>query len=95
MDLVALRDVALLWLITLTFVAVAPWAVVFFFAVKGLHRLRQVTKKYLSLAQDKARQGASLADQASHKIAAPVITIQARAAQVDGLRQAIWRRNKP
>jgi hypothetical protein len=86
------RDVSLLWLNCLAFVAVVPFGVLFFFAVKGMRRLRQLAKKYLPVAQDKAQSVADAADRASQKLAAPVIGLHVKATQVDGMIHAIRRR---
>lgn len=92
MGLAVWRDISLLWLIFLAFIAVLPFGVLFFFAVKGMHRLRQGAKKYLPLAQEKARQMAGAADRISQKAAAPVIAAHVKAAQVAGIRKATFRR---
>jgi hypothetical protein len=88
----AWRDISLVWLAFLTLVALLPFGVLFFYAVKGLHRLRQLAKTYLPQAQDKARQVADVTEQAGHKVAAPLIKAKTRAAQIDGVAQAILRR---
>jgi hypothetical protein len=88
------RDISLMWLILLTLVAVLPVAVLFFFAIKGLHRLRQVADRYLPLAQEKAQRVADVTEQISQKVTGPVISAQAKAAQVDGISKAIFARRK-
>jgi hypothetical protein len=86
------RDVSLLWLNCLTFIAVVPFGVLFFFAVKGMRRLRQLAKKYLPVAQDKAQSVADVADRTSQKLAAPVIGLHVKTTQIDGMIRAIRRR---
>jgi hypothetical protein len=94
MGLAVLRDISLLWLIFLTLITILPFAVLFFFAVKGMHRLRQLAKIYLPIAQEKTRFLADRTEQISHQIAAPIISIESRAAQVSGTTKAIFgRRN--
>jgi cell division protein FtsB len=88
------RDISLMWLILLTLVAALPFGLLFFFVIKGLHRLRQLAKQYLPLAQDRARQVADTAEQVSRKVADPLIGVQAKAAQVDGISKAIFARRK-
>jgi hypothetical protein len=88
------RDISLLWLILLTLIAVLPFGFLFFFAVKGLHRLRQLVKQHLPPAQEKARQMADIAEQMSQKVANPIIGAQAKAAQVGGISKAILSRRK-
>ncbi len=88
------RDVSLLWLNCLTLIAVAPFGVVFFFAVRGLWRVRQRTKQFLPVAQEKAQSIADATDRASEKLAAPVIGLHAKAAQIDSTLHAIRRRKK-
>ncbi len=88
------RDISLLWLIFLTFVAILPLAVAFFFAVRGMHRLRQLAKQYLPLAQEKTRLVADKTEEISHKVAKPFIEVQARAAEISGIITAIKRRKR-
>lgn len=88
------RDISLLWLILLSVIAILPFGALFFFAVKGLHRLRQLAKEHLPLVQDKARQIADTAEQMSQKVANPIIGAQAKAAQVGGISKAILSRRK-
>jgi cell division protein FtsB len=92
--LAVFRDISLLWLIFLTFLAVLPFGVLFFFAVKGMHRLRQLAKQYLPVAQDYARLVADKSEEVSQKVTDPIIGANAKAAQVNGLTKAIFdRRN--
>jgi hypothetical protein len=93
MDLAVWRDISLVWLIFFAFLSILPFGVLFFFAVKGMHRLRQLAKLYLPIAQDKARVVAQATERAGTKLAAPVIALSARAAQWDGIRRATFRRN--
>jgi hypothetical protein len=90
--LAVLRDISLLWLILLTLIAVLPWGVIFFFAIKGMIRLRQLARRYLPLAQEKARLVADKTEEASQKMAEPFIQVHAKAAQADGIKNAILRR---
>jgi len=89
------RDISLMWLILLTFVAVLPFGVLFFYAVKGMRRLRQVLKKYLPQAQDMAGQLAARTEDVSDRVAQPVVNLYARAAQVNTIARIILRRNEP
>jgi hypothetical protein len=57
-------------------------------------KLRQVTKKYLLLAQEKAEMVADTAQGASQRVAAPVIQVRAKGAQVRGIRKAIFARRQ-
>ena len=96
MDIAVWRDISLLWLIFLTLLAVLPFAVLFFYAIKGLRRLRQLAQQYLPVAQEKVRLVADKTDQISLKVTNPIIGAHARAAQVNGVRKAILtRRQKP
>jgi hypothetical protein len=89
-------DISLMWLIFLTFISILPIAVLFFYMIKGMHRLRQLLILYLPLVQDKARLVASKTDEISQQVAKPVIGVYARSAQANGLRKAIFtRRQKP
>ena len=94
MVLAVLRDVSLIWLIFLTLIAIIPFGVLFFFAIKGLVRLRQLVKQYAPVAQAKTRQVAELTEQYSQKIARPIIGARAKAAQVNGTTRAIFTRRK-
>jgi hypothetical protein len=94
MGLAVFRDISLLWLIFLTLVSVLPFAVLFFFAIKGMVRLRQLAKIYLPIAQEKTRFLADKTELISQQIAAPIITIESKAAQVSGTTKEIFgRRN--
>jgi hypothetical protein len=94
MGLAVFRDISLLWLIFLTLIAVLPFGVIFFFAVRGMSRLRQLAKQYLPVAQQKAALVAAKTEQASQKVANPFIGAQAKAAEVDGIMNAILRRKR-
>jgi hypothetical protein len=93
MDLGVWRDISLMWLVFLTFIAVLPVGIVLFFAIKGMRRLRQIVKLYLRVAQDKARLVATSSEEISQKIAEPVIKAYAKTAQVNTIAKSIWRRN--
>ena len=94
MVLTAMRDASLIWLIFLTLLAVIPFGVLFFFCIKGMIRLRQVVKLYAPLVQDKSRLVAAVTEEYSQKIASPIISARAKAAQVDGTTRAIFARRK-
>jgi hypothetical protein len=87
------RDVSLIWLIFLTFVAVLPFGVLFFFAIKGMRRLRQVAKQYLPLIQDKAELVAAKTEEVSDKVAEPLVELSAKAARANTMARTILRRN--
>ena len=89
MGLAVWRDISLLWLIFLTLIAVLPFGILFFFATRGMRRLRQLVKKYLPVAQHAAAQAAVVTEKASQKVANPFIEMNARAAQVDSIVNAI------
>jgi hypothetical protein len=93
--LAVLRDISLLYLISLTFLAVLPFVVLFFFCIKGLHRLRQLLKQYAPLVQDKARQVAEVVEQISQKIVSPFIAAHVAAARVSATLTTITRRKRP
>jgi hypothetical protein len=96
MGLSVWADISLMWLILLTFVSILPIAVLFFFMIKGMRRLRQLAILYLPLIQDKARLVATKSDEISQQVAKPIITVYAKSAQANGLRKAIFtRRRKP
>jgi hypothetical protein len=96
MGLAVWRDISLLWLIFLSLIAVLPFAVLFFYAIKGLHRLRQWVERFLPLAQEKARLVADKSEEYSRKVASPVISAHVKTAQVNGIRKAIFtRRHEP
>jgi hypothetical protein len=94
MDLGVWRDISLMWLIFLTLIAVLPIGVIFYFAVLGMNRLRQLAKQHLPSAQQKAAQVADLAEQASQKVVRPFVEVRAKAAEVDGIMTAILRRKR-
>jgi hypothetical protein len=87
-------DISLIWLILLTLLMVIPIGVVFFFAVKGMHRLRQLARLYLPIVQRRTRFVADKAEEVSIKIVYPFVAVNARAAQVNGVTRAIFARRK-
>ena len=89
------RDISLMWLIFLTFLAALPFGVLFFFCIKGMHRLRQLLKKYFPLVQGKARQVAEGTEQISHKVASPFIAVHATGARVSTILTTLTRRKQP
>ncbi len=96
MGLAVARDISLLWLIFLTLIAILPIAVIFFFAIKGMHRLRQLAILYLPLVQEKSRFVADKTEEISHKVVEPIINAKTNTAQVNGIRSAIFtRRQRP
>ncbi len=94
MGLAVWRDISLLWLIFLTLIAVLPFGVIFFFAIQGMRRLRQLAEQYLPVAQEKARLAADKTEEISQKVTSPIIGAHARAAQVNGIRKAILTRRQ-
>jgi hypothetical protein len=94
MGLAVWRDVSLLWLILLSLIATLPFAVLFYFAIVGLAKLRKVVKKYLVLAQEKAKLVANTTEGVSRQVSAPIIQMQAKSAQVHGIRKAIFVRRQ-
>ncbi len=94
MDLAVFRDISLLWLIFLTLLSLLPFGVLFFFAIRGMRRLRQLAKQYLPIAQEKAKWVASKTEEVSQKISDPIINVKAKTAQVHGIRKAIFTRRQ-
>jgi hypothetical protein len=90
--LAVFRDISLLWLIFLTLIAVLPWGVIFFFAIKGMIRLRELALLYLPIAQEKARFVADKTEEVSQKVAEPFIQVHAKGAQANGIKNTIFRR---
>lgn len=85
-------DISLMWLIFLTLLAILPIGGVFFYAIKGMVRLRQLAKQYLPIAQEKARLIADKTDEIGDQVASPIIDAYAKTAQVNSLIGAIFRR---
>jgi hypothetical protein len=94
MGLAVYRDISLLWLIFLTLIAILPFGVLFFFAIRGMHRLRQLAKLYLPIAQERARWVADKTEEISQKVSDPIISVKAKTAQVHGVRKAIFTRRQ-
>ena len=94
MGLAVMRDISLLWLILLTLLTILPISVLFFFAIKGMIRLRQLAKYYLPIGQEKARLIADTTEEISHKVTNPIIRAHAKAAQANGITKAIFTRRK-
>lgn len=87
------RDISLMWLILLTFVAVLPFGLILFYAIRGMRRLRQLAKQYLPVAQDKAKLVAVKTEEVSDKVAQPLVDLYARVAQANTMARTILRRN--
>ena len=88
------RDISLMWLIVLTFIAVLPFGVVFFFAIMGMRRLRQVTKRFFPQVQEKALLVAEKTEEISEQVAQPVVELYARTAKLNTMARTILRRNR-
>jgi hypothetical protein len=96
MGLAVWRDISLMWLIFLTLIAILPIAVISFFAIRGMRRLRQLAVLYLPLLQEKASLVATKTDEISRSVTRPIINAKAKTAQVNGIRSAIFtRRQRP
>ena len=89
-----MRDLSLVWLLSLALIASLPFLVLFFYAIRGMKRLRQLTKQYMPIAQDYARRAADKTEEVSEKVADPFITIKAKSAQANGIAQAVFTRRK-
>jgi hypothetical protein len=94
MGLAVWRDISLIWLLFLALLSVLPFGVIFFYAIKGMRRLRQLAELYLPIAQEKTRLVAATTQDISQKVANPFIEVQARTAQANGLRKAIFTRRQ-
>ena len=94
MGLAVWRDISLLWLILLSLIAIVPFAVLFFFTIKGMRRLRQLAITYLTLLQDKSNLVATKTDEISRQLVQPIISARAKSAQVSGIRNAIFNRRQ-
>jgi hypothetical protein len=92
MDLATLSNLSLVWLIFLTLIFVLPIGVLFFFAIRGMRRLRQLAKQYLPIAQEKTWLVESKTEEFSQKVADPIIGVQAKATQANEFTRAIFRR---
>jgi len=88
------RDISLIWLISLTFVSVLPFAIAFFFAIKGMQKLRGLVKRFAPVAQNKAHTMAVKSDEISQKVAKPFIVAYAKTAQARTMTRAITRRTE-
>ncbi len=97
MEFVAVwRDISLLWLIFLTLIPALLIGIVLFFCIKGMHRLRQLTKKYMPIAQNTARKVASGTERASQKVASPFIAAHVAGARIGAIaRTTVTRRKQP
>jgi hypothetical protein len=90
------RDISLLWLIFLTLIAVLPIGVIFFFCIKGMHRLRQLTKQVLPIVQDKARLVADGTERVSQQVVRPFIAAHVAGARIGTIaRTTVTRRKQP
>jgi len=97
MDFLAVwRDISLLWLIFLTLIPALLIGVALFFCIKGMHRLRQLARKYFPIAQNAARQVANGTERASQKVVSPFIAAHAAGARLGTIaRTTVTRRKQP
>jgi len=97
MEFVAVwRDISLLWLIFLTVIPALLISVVLFFCIRGMHRLRQLAKKYLPTAQNTARQVADGTERASLKVVSPFVAAHVAGARIGTIvRTTVTRRKQP
>lgn len=95
MDLAVWRDISLIWLILLALVFNLAFAVVFYYFVRGVRRLRQLTRFYLPQVEERTRRVADGTEVVSQKVAGPIIAVESTAAHATGIIQAIVRRKQP
>lgn len=88
------RDISLMWLILLTFVAVLPFGVLFFFAIKGMWHLRQATERFLPQVQEQVRLVADKTEEVSEQVAQPLVEIYALTTKLNTMARTILRRNR-
>ncbi len=93
MNLAVWSDISLMWLILLALVSILPVAVIFVYCIQGLHRLRQLAKLYLPIAQEKTRLVADKTDTIGRQIVSPIIAIQSTTARATGIGRAMVSRN--
>lgn len=92
MGLAVWRDMSLMWLLFLTFIAILPVGIILFFLVQGMIRLRRALVQYLPIVQEKARLVADTTEDIGYKVTRPIIGAKAKAAQAEGVSKAIFRR---
>ena len=92
--LATLRDISLLWLILLGLISILPATVVFYFLIRGMIRLRRLALEYLPIAQEKTRFVAAKTEEISQVVVSPIIGVQTKAAQVNGITKAAFSRRK-
>lgn len=86
-------DISLIWLLSLALVSILPIAILFFLAIKGMHRVNELARQYLPMAGEKVEMVADKTEEICDKIANPTIKTYSTAARVRGMTQAILRRN--
>ena len=85
-------SVALIFLIIQTMFAALLIFVVFAGMVYAMHKLRQVTVRFMPKAQAFTQQVADVSRQVSDKVASPFVSINGAAANVEGTIKAAIRR---
>ena len=85
-------DISLLWLIGLALVTLLPLAVLFFYCIRGMIWLRRQAVVYLPVVQDRLRLVADTSETISQKVVAPIVSVESKAAQVNGVTKAIFSR---
>ncbi len=84
-----LRDIAVVIIALEVFVMLLVPAAILYFLLKGIGWVQKQVRKYGPLVRFRFRQAAQIAEDMSHKAAAPVIVTSATATQVKRTRAAL------
>jgi hypothetical protein len=88
-SLVTLRDMAVVLIALEVFIALLVPSVALVFIVRGSFWVLAQMRKYAPVVQTPFRQAAEISDRVSHKVVAPVIAMDAFAAQVRRMRSVL------
>ncbi len=89
MSLATLRDIAVVLIAIEVFVVLLFPTILLFFVVRGLLWVQKKIRSYSPLVQGVFQQAAEIAETTSHKVATPVISVDAFAARVRRMRSVL------
>ncbi len=88
--LTILTDISIIILaIQLFIILLVPGIILYFVVFKGVLRLPTLIRQYAPLVQFQFRRAAEVSEEASHKVAAPVMAVEVFVARLQRMRRAL------
>ncbi len=88
-QLALLTDIAIVIIAVQLFIILLVPAVIFFFSIRGVSWAQTQTKTYGPRVRGIFRQAAQVTEEASNKVAAPLIVVEMNATRVNRIRAAL------